>query len=189
MKILEKTNNPFRPVVLKANRLVRPFVFTGLLQCSFLQGWSQNDYAIHANIIYRFSRYINWPAEKRSGEFVIGIVGETPLYEELKTYTSNKTAGGQPIVVNKFPPSATGYNCHILFIAHGASSSIKRIAASTAGTPTLLVSESKGVGHKGSCINFIEVNDQLKLEISKSNIGKRKLEIATELLSLGMIVK
>jgi hypothetical protein len=186
MKIHEKTN---RPVVQKAKRPVSAFVFAGLLLLCSHHGWSQNDHAIHANIIYRFTKYINWPEEKRSGEFVIGIVGQTPLYEELKSYTSNKTAAGQPIVVYKISASAGSYNCHIIFISNEESRSIKKIAAATAATPTLLVSESDAVAREGSCINFIEVADRLKLEINKSIIEKRKLEIAIELLSLGIVVK
>lgn len=160
-----------------------------LLLFPLFQAWSQNTYAIHANIIYRFTKYINWPDDKKSGEFVIGIVGDTPLYEELKNFTSNKTAAGQPIVVKKFSATAAAYNCHILFVSDEESGNIKRIATCTAGTPTLLVSETEGVTRKGSCINFIVVDDHLKLEISKTNIEKRKLDIATELLSLGIIVK
>jgi hypothetical protein len=160
-----------------------------VLLLSLFHAWAQNAYAIHANIIYRFTKYINWPDDKKTGDFVIGVVGDTPLYEELKEFTSNKTAAGQRIVVKKFSASATSFNCHILFISDEESESIKRIAAYTAGTPTLLVSESEGVTRKGSCINFVLVDDHLKLEISKANIEKRKLDIATELLSLGIIVK
>ncbi len=48
----------------------------------------------------------------------------------------------------------------------------KRIAASTAGTPTLLVTESEGLSRKGACINFVLVDDHLKLEINKKAILK-----------------
>jgi len=171
-------------------RLFKAIVFLHiLLLFPLFQAWSQNTYAIHANIIYRFTKYINWPDDKKSGEFIIGVVGDTPLYDELKNFTTNKSAAGQPIVIKKLSPSAPAYNCQILFISDEESGSIKRIAACTAGTPTLLVSETEGLTRKGSCINFIVVDDHLKLEISKTNIEKRKLDIATELLSLGIIVK
>lgn len=171
-------------------RLVKAIIFLHiLLLFPLFQAWSQNTYAIHANIIYRFTKYINWPQDRKDGEFIIGIVGDTPLYDELKSFTSSKTVFGQPILVKKFSGSAPAYNCHILFVSDEESSNIKRIAACTAGTPTLLVSETEGVIHKGSCINFIVVDDHLKLEISRTNIEKRKLDIATELLSLGIIVK
>jgi hypothetical protein len=151
--------------------------------------WSQGTYAIQANIIYRFTKYVNWPDEKKAGDFVIGIVGDTPLYDELTTYTVNKSVGSRPIVVKKFSASASSYSCQILFISDEESGSIKRIATSTSGMPTLLVSESEGVARKGSCINFTIVDDHLKLEINKTAIENRTLDIATELLSLGIIVK
>lgn len=160
-----------------------------LLFFPLIDGWAQSNYAVQANIIYRFTKYVNWPDEKKGEDFVIGIVGDTPLYDELIHFTTNKTAGGRAIVVKKFSASASSYNCQILFISDEESSSIKRIANSTSGMPTLLVSESEGVARKGSCINFVTVDDHLKLEINKTAIEKRTLDIATELLSLGVIVK
>jgi len=156
---------------------------------SLFETWAQNTYAVHANIIYRFTKYINWPDDKKTGEFVIGVIGDTPLFDELQNFTSKRSPAGQPIVVKKFPPSATVYNCHILFVSDDVSTSIKRIAASTAGAPTLLVTESEGLSRKGACINFMVVDDRLKLEINKTNIERRSLGIASELLNLGIIVK
>jgi len=160
-----------------------------ILVFSLFQVWAQNVYAVHANIIYRFTKYINWPDDKKNGDFVIGVVGDTPLYDELKIFISNKSAAGQPFVIKKFSANATAYNCQILFVCDDESRSVKRIAAVTAGTPILLVTESEGLSRKGSCINFIIVGDHLKLEINKTNIERRSLNIASELLTLGIVVK
>lgn len=164
-------------------------IVTILLFFHLYEAWAQNAYAVHANIIYHFTKYINWPDDRKTGEFVIGVVGDTPLYEELKLFISNKTAAGQPFVIKKFSATASSYNCHILFVGDDESGSVKRIAATTAGTPTLLVTEAEGLSRKGSCINFIIVDDHLKLEINKTNIEHRCLDIASELLSLGKLVK
>jgi hypothetical protein len=160
-----------------------------VLLFTLFHAWAQNAYAVHANIIYRFTKYINWPDEKKTGDFVIGVIGDTPLYDELKIFISNKTASGQPFVIKKYSTTASLYDCHILFVSDDESESVKRIAANTAGTSTLLVTESEGLSRKGSCINFVIVDDRLKLEINKSNIERRSLDIASELLSLGIIVK
>lgn len=164
-------------------------IVTILLLSHLYEAWAQNAYTVHANIIYHFTKYINWPNEKKTGEFVIGVVGDTPLYDELKNFTFKRSAAGQPIVVKRFTSNSSDYNCHILFVADESSSSIKRIAATTAGTPTLLVTESEGLSRKGACINFVLVDDHLKLEINKANITSRSLDIASELLNLGIIVK
>jgi hypothetical protein len=156
---------------------------------AYSQSQNEIDYAIHANIVYRFTKYIDWPDYKKSGDFIIGIVGDSPLYEQLKNFITNKKVGNQKIVIRKFPSSLSTYDCHILFITEEKSNSLKKIAENTKGTSTLLVSESNGLARKGSCINFIVIEDHLKLEINKTNIEERDLNIATELLSLGIIVK
>ncbi|MBC7886877.1 MAG: YfiR family protein [Ferruginibacter sp.] len=147
------------------------------------------NYAVHANIIYRFTKYIDWPADYNSGDFVIGIVGDTPLYEELDRFIANKTVANRKIVIRKMSSGADFYNCHILFICEDKSKSLLRIAAATKGRPTLIVSENSSGTSRGSCINFVIVNDHLKLEINKANIEDRNLNIASELLRLGTIIK
>jgi hypothetical protein len=175
------------------SRIFRKSVCVALISLTvpFFDGKAQSttDYAIHANIVYHFTKYINWPASKQSGEFVIGVVGDSPLYDELKKITGNKTAGSQKINVKKFSPSQQSYDCHILFISDEESGSLKKITARTAGAPVLLVCEDEGAATRGACINFSIVSDRLKLEINKVNIEQRQLSIANELLRLGVVVK
>jgi hypothetical protein len=174
-----------------ARTIIKRMNFGALLLLSFITLHAQDelDYSVHANIIYHFTKYVNWPSYKGSGDFIIGVVGETPLTNELKKAVAGKKAAGQNIVVKKFSSSSPGFNCHILFISDAASSSLKRIISATADDPVLLVSENEGFAKKGSCINFNIVNDKLKLEINKNNIQQRGLEIASELLQLGVLVK
>jgi hypothetical protein len=146
------------------------------------------DYKVHANIIYRFTKYVEWPANKQAGDFVIGIVGDSPLYEELSSLTANKSVGDQRIMIKKFAAGAAAYNCSILFITQDESRNLKRITALTADQPVLLITEENGLAKKGSCINFIIVDDRLKLEINKNNVLSRNLNIASELLKLATIV-
>jgi hypothetical protein len=137
------------------------------------------DYSVHANIIYHFTKYINWPDDKKSGDFVIGVIGDSPLFDKLKILTGlNKTVGSQKIVVKKYSHSVQSFDCHILFISEEESSRLKKIVPATEASSILLVTESEGLARKGSCINFIIVDDRLKLEINKKNIEQRELGIA-----------
>ena len=151
-------------------------------------GQQTTDYKVHANIIYRFTKYIEWPEHRQSGDFVIGIVGDSPLYEELGALTANKSVNEQRIVIRKFAANGSSYNCQILFISEEESRNLKRIAALTADQPVLLITEENGLAKKGSCINFIIVDDRLKLEINKNNVLSRNLNIASELLKLATII-
>jgi hypothetical protein len=175
-----------RVIFHKTFLLLNLFLLAGMFRTSAQQNV---NYALYANIIYRFTKYINWPDDKKSGVFIIGIVGDSPLYDEIKSFTANKTVGNQKIVIKTFSSGAAVYNCQILFISEDESRSLKKIAIVTTGTSTLLISESTGLAYKGSCINFIIANEHLKLEINKTNIEDRHLDIASELLSLGTVVK
>jgi hypothetical protein len=146
------------------------------------------DYKVHANIIYRFTKYIEWPRNKQAGDFLIGIVSDSPLYEELSSLTANKSVGDQRIVIKKFSAGAAAYNCSILFISQDESRNLKRIALVTTNQPVLLITEDNGLAKKGACINFIIVDDRLKLEINKNNILSRNMNVASELLKLATIV-
>lgn len=157
----------------------------------FLNGKAQNtiNYSVHANIIYHFTKYIDWPDKNKTNDFIIGVIGETMLFDELKRITGNKKAWNQRIVVRRFSPSQTTYDCHILFLSEEESSSLKKITARTEKDAVLLVCEEKGAAAKGACISFNVVSDRLKLEINKNNIDQRGLSIANELLRLGTLVK
>ena len=145
--------------------------------------------SVYANIIYHFTKYIDWPDSEKRGDFVIGVVGNTPLFDELKAAIATKTAGSQHIIVKKLTASMPSYDCQILFLSEGESWSLEKIAQRTEGAPVLLISEDKNAASRGACINFSIVSERLKLEINKNNIENRRLRIANELLRLGKIVK
>lgn len=191
-KVLFKSRRFFFKEFKQSLRCVNKFLFCTaifiIVITPYAKAQDEINYAVYANIIYRFTKYIDWPDEKKTGDFVIGVVGDSPVFDELTSFTANKTVGSQKIVVKKMSSSASSYNCCILFIGDDATKNLKKIAAATENTPTLIVSEGKGLALKGACINFTIVDDHLKLEINKTNIEKKGLNIATELLNLGVIV-
>ena len=175
----------------KSIEILKLLCLAGLVLLSIftVRAQYETDYTIQASIIYRFTKYIDWPPNKKSGDFIIGVVGDSPLYDDLKKFLDNKTVYNQKIVVTKLPASASYDNCHIVFISKENSGNLKRIAALTAGDPVLIITEYNGLAHKGSCINFITLNNRLKIEINKTNTDQRSLRIASELLDLSIIIK
>jgi hypothetical protein len=177
------------PIVIKKGIVRSAFSICLMLLLTLCSRAQDKNYAVYANIIYRFTKYVDWPGNKKTGDFIIGIVGDSPLYDDLKTFIANKTVGDRKIEVTRVSPSATSYSCQLLFITEQESGSVRRIAQVTAREPILIVSESNGLARKGACINFATVEDHLKLEINKSAIDQRNLRIASELLELATIIK
>jgi hypothetical protein len=179
--------HPFPGQYFKALSLVLILLFVG----PFVKSRAQQDmdYAIHANIIYHFTKYVDWPDDKKSGDFVIGVLGDSPVYDELQRIVHNKSAGGQRIIIRRLPGSDDAGDCHIVFIDEEETGSLKKIVSKTTGLPVLLVCEEEGMALKGACIDFALSGERLKLEINKNIIEMRHLHVATELLQLGSIVK
>lgn len=190
MKLINQHISLFSRVahLFKSWKLVSA-IFLFLITATPSAAQSADNYAVHANIIYHFTKYIDWPAPRKSGDFIIGVFGDSPLYDELEKNVANKTVGAQKILIKKIGSAEAAKNAHILFVSEEMSGSIKKISAQTTDNSVLIVSEQEGFAKRGSCINFIIESERLKLEINQANIEQRKLSIASELLQLGKIVK
>jgi hypothetical protein len=129
-----------------------------------------------SNCLYNFSRNINWPEENKSGDFVITIVGDKELFTEMTKLTQSMKVGLQPIVVRYFSSvnEISGYQ-QIVFVADWQSSKISALVQKTAGSHTLIVSQTEGLIDKGSMINFIPVNGVMKFEMNKEILRKNNL--------------
>jgi hypothetical protein len=153
----------------------------------FLQAQEVN-YKIHAMFMYHFTKYIDWPENKKSGDFVIGVYGNSDIIKELEATAISKKAGGQQIVIKKLNSASEASQCHIIFISSSHSGEMDAIQQSIGSKPVLMVSEKAGLAKKGSGINFIIADDKLRFEINKSNIEGKTLKVSGDLLKLGIIV-
>jgi hypothetical protein len=162
-------------------------LFFGFLPSAKAQ--SSVEYSVYANIIYHFTKYVDWPDDIKAEEFIIGVVGDTPLFDELQKTMTHKVAGKRRIIVRRYSPTQESYNCQILFLSESQTSSLVKISQRTSNDPVLLICEDRGAASRGACINFAVVAERLKLEINKENIERRRLRIANELLRLGTLVK
>jgi hypothetical protein len=129
-----------------------------------------------SNCLYNFSRNINWPDENKSGDFVITIVGDKEVFTEMARLTQNMKVGMQPIVIKYFNSvnEVSGYQ-QIVFVDNWQSNKINSLVQKTAGSHTLIVSETEGLIDKGSMINFIPVNGVMKFEMNKESLRKNNL--------------
>lgn len=159
------------------------FVLLAVLFCR-IDSYGQTE-KLKTIFIYNFSKYIQWPPESSSGNFEIGIVGETPMFSELQKMAKTRKIGNQQIVVNQFSTINEVENEHIVFVAMGSSALLPELIQKTNSSPTLVITEKGGLMSKGSCINFLFDSGKLTYEISKSNIESHSLKVSSQLLTLG----
>lgn len=150
----------------------------------------ERDYKAYSIYVYNFIKYIEWPPASKSGEFVIAVMGDSPITKELKTLAATKKANGQTIVIKKITSIEEIGNSQILYISSSKSNTLKESLEKTKGTPTLVIGEREGLVKKGAGINFITLEDEtLKFELNKKAIEDHNLQISTTLISLAFVEK
>jgi hypothetical protein len=147
------------------------------------------EYNMKAAFIYNFTKYVEWKAATGENEFIIGVIGTSPISDPLVEVVRTETVDGKKIVIKQFnKPAEIGF-CHILFISRNATIALEDILAKTAGKGMLIVSEQDGYAEQGTAINFIIVNRKLKFEANVKAINAAGLTASSQLLKLAIIIK
>lgn len=159
-----------------------------IICCLYANAQSQTSNAkMQSVFIYNFTKLVSWPASYQSGNFIIGVLGNSPIVTELENMASTKKAGSQTIVVEKYTSVDAIKKCHILVIPESQSSKIASAIGKTNGNNTLIVTDTEGGTKKGAAINFVVVDSKQKFELSESNATNKGLKIGAELLKLAII--
>lgn len=139
--------------------------------------------------LYSFTKYISWknPTYK-DGDFVIGVFGNSELFQKLNETVANKTVGNQKIIVKKFNVLEEIEKSHILFVASWKSEEFSKVMKLINTDNTLVVTEKDGLIKKGSIINFVkkekEGEEVIQFEIHKGNATARNIQISDRLIGM-----
>ena len=174
------------------NRLVKYSTAIAFLFVIFMgkteRAFSQDaDYKAYTLFLYNFMKYIEWP--DATGDFIIGVVGESPIKQELSTLAETKKAKGRKIVVKVIFTADEATGCSMVYIPSQKSSMLKPIFEKTKNKPVLIVGEREGLAKKGAGISFvIDDDDALKFDLNKSVMDSQSLKVANLLIQLAILV-
>ncbi len=165
-------------------------VFFALLSTPCLVSFQQ-DFSARAKLqsffVYNFaSKYVEWPSAYKEGNFIIGVLGESPLISELTKATSGKKAYNQTIEIKQFNTPADISKCNMLFVPHNKTDILSEVINKVKSFSTLVITEKDGVLKQGAIINFVNKDGKLKFETNKTEIEKREIRIAADLLKLSV---
>ena len=136
--------------------------------------------------IYNFSRLIEWPANYRSGPFIIGVLGASEVTVELESYTKGKKVGAQDINVIRYKTPQEITTCHILFVPFAKTKQVPEILGILNGKSTLIITEKAGALDEGSAINFVILQDKMKFELKPENAVKFGIKFSSKLQEMSM---
>jgi hypothetical protein len=137
-----------------------------------------------------FIRYIGWPEETKSGDFVIGVVKAPKIANWLNQQTGGKKFGFQTVVVKEFKSVEEISDCQVLYVssninyARNSSTILKKLNGKS-----LLITEDEGATNHGSVINFVVRENKLRFEIHDANAQKLGLSISSKLANMAAAIK
>jgi len=145
------------------------------------------DHKLASVFIYNFTKYIDWPADHKNGDFVIGVFGDISIVEVFNKCIASKKVGNQPIAMRMTRSMDGIEQCNIVYVSLSESYRLKDILMVLKGKPTLIICEKMGLAKKGASINlFLDEDDdyKTKFEINKKAIEGSGLIISTQLVNL-----
>lgn len=140
--------------------------------------------------IYNFTKYIKWPNNYNEGKFVIGVLGNSSIYQSLSEMAESKrkTSTGANLEVVKYNSVSDIGECNILFVSENMINKFEEIDGGTSTKPILLITDSPGMATKGSVINFIEKDGKIKFELNEAKAASRNLVVSGSLTSLAILI-
>ena len=143
---------------------------------------------VYSMMVFNFIRYVQWPDHATSGEFVIGVVGNTEVYNTLNAWYGGKLRGEKTYVIKKFNSAAEVTACDVVYLDKTKSAEFASINDKVKGKGTLVITDKNGLGEKGSAINFKTVDNKMKFELNQKVIEASNLKVSGALTSMAILI-
>jgi hypothetical protein len=143
---------------------------------------------VYSMMVFNFVKYVQWPTNDENKEFVIGVMGNSEIFNTLNSWYGGKAKGTKTYVIKKFSNASEMSDCQVVFIDRSKSGEFEAVNNKVKGKGTLVVTDRSGLGSKGSCINFKTVDEKLKFELNQHAIEASNLKVASALTSMAILI-
>lgn len=147
--------------------------------------------SVKAAFLYRFLEYVEWPvaATRNDEPLTIAVLGDDKLAEELRRNVRGRMAHGREIRARTVSSMQEGLDAQVLFISAQWKRKMGPMAAARDRDPVLVVTEGNGALERGSVINFIVVDGNVRFEVSLPAAEQRGLKLSSRLLNVALRVE
>jgi hypothetical protein len=159
-----------------------------LVTGSALHAQDRPMHEVYSMMVFNFTKYVQWPDHTEGGEFVIGVIGNTEVYNTLQGWYGGKPKGTKTFVIKKFSNASEVTDCHVVFIDKSKSGEFETVNNKVKGKGTLVITDKNGLGEKGSGINFKTIDNKLKFELNQKAIETSNLKVSGALSSMAILI-
>jgi uncharacterized protein DUF4154 len=144
--------------------------------------------AVIAAYIYRFTGYVDWPAEPAAGHpFVIDVYGDPGVAAALRRLLPGHPINKQLAQVREVSSVQDLGDAQMLYVGRGHGNFLRGMTAS-GNRSMLIVSDDEQGLDLGSVFNFVTVDNRVRFEVSLTAAERVGVKISSELLSVAIRV-
>jgi hypothetical protein len=146
--------------------------------------------AVKAAYLHRFASYVEWPSGTGAGaSFVIAVAGDDEVAAQLEKLLPGLTVRGRPAVLRRVSRVQDLEGVRILYVGPKALRHTRALRVAASRKPILIVTDDERGMDAGGVINFVEVNRNVRFEISLNAADRSGLKIDSALLSVAARVE
>lgn len=150
------------------------------------------EYAVKANYLANFARFVDWPGEafpKSDTPIVIGVYGTSQFVNFLGDRVQRRMVNGRSILLRHIRKVDDTRDCHILFFNGRAWPHAQRVVHHLKETPVLTVGETPGFTQQGGIVNFITGDEKICLEVNQDAAKRAGLAISPKMLAYCTLIR
>ena len=150
------------------------------------------EYQLKAVFLFQFSQFVEWPATSFAQDdapFSVCVLGDDPFKQYLEDAVRGEQVGGRPFAVKRYQRVEQVEDCQILFIAQPSGLPLETTLSALHERSILTVADSRAFADRGGVIEFVTVDNKLRLRINPEAARAADLTISSKLLSLASLAK
>jgi hypothetical protein len=146
--------------------------------------------AVKAAFLHRFASYVEWPSEAMgNGPFVIAVYGADEVATQLDELLPGLEVQGRPAQVRRVTSATELDGVHILYIGPGSEERARELRDAAVARPILLVTDGEDGFGGGAIINFLQLENRVRFEVSLRAAERARLRIDSALLPVAARVE
>lgn len=172
---------------------MRKFVIISLISlfAAGIISAGDNRTGSEAEFILDLFNKIEWPTSTTdSAPFIISIVGDSPLGEQLSIMAADKKVNGHPIEVRSVGIGDDLSQSRIVFISSTELSDLAKVLKRVDGKKILTVSHNENFARYGVMVNFFEEEGESKLgyELNRLSLKVAGLKADPDLIKNARLI-
>jgi hypothetical protein len=171
-------------------RSLSAFVLATVVLAPLAQEAVYDANEVKAAFLYHFGTYVQWPTEAAPTDpITIAVLGDAAVAAQLARFLPGRRIAGRPVEARTIARIEDLVDEELLFIGSAHNARLVEITGSIAMRPVLVVTDSPDGLEQGAMVNFQQVDERLRFEISLPRAEEAGLVLSSRLLSAALRVE